>query len=108
MSAPEGPHDEVDDQALLDAVVAIGSDLDLHSVLDRIVASACRLTGARYGALGVIGPDGDLADFITSGLTESEHRAIGDLPRGHGILGLLIRQPRAIRLPHLDEHPDSY
>src|SRR3954470_8776544 len=91
----------LEDQALLDAVVAISSDLDLHSVLDRIVVSACRITGARYGALGVVGDDGGLSDFVTSGLTESEHRAIGDLPRGHGILGLLIRDPRPLRLEHL-------
>src|SRR3954452_6583893 len=97
-----------DDRALLDAVVAISSDLDLHSVLDRIVVSACRITGARYGALGVVGDDGGLTDFVTSGLTESEHRAIGDLPRGHGILGLLIRNPRPLRLERLQAHADSF
>ena len=62
-----------DARALLDAVVAISSDLDLHSVLDRIVVSACRMTGARYGALGVLGNGGDLVDFVTSGLTAEQH-----------------------------------
>jgi signal transduction histidine kinase len=97
-----------DAHALLDAVVAISSDLDLHSVLDRIVVSACRLTGARYGALGVLGSSGDLTDFVTSGLTPEQHAAIGDLPRGKGILGLLIQEPRPLRLRPLQAHPASY
>ena len=98
-----------DARALLEAVVAMSSDLDLHSVLNRIVESACRLTQARYGALGVLDTSGrELADFVTYGLTESEHRAIGDLPRGRGILGLLIRHPHAVRLEHLAEHPDAF
>ncbi len=98
-----------DARALLEAVVAISSDLDLHSVLNRIVESACRITQARYGALGVLDTGGQgLADFVTYGLTEEEHRAIGDLPRGRGILGLLIEHPEAVRLEHLAEHPASF
>ncbi len=98
-----------DARALLDAVVAISSDLDLHSVLNRIVESACRITQARYGALGVLDAGGHgLADFVTFGLTDEEHRAIGDLPRGRGILGLLIEHPQAVRLEHLAEHPGSF
>ncbi|HET8716348.1 MAG TPA: GAF domain-containing protein [Nocardioidaceae bacterium] len=100
------PHDA---RSLLDAVVAISSDLDLHTVLNRIVVSACEITSARYGALGVIGEGGGrLVDFITYGLTDEEHRAIGDLPRGHGILGLLIEHPQPLRLGRLQEHPRSY
>ena len=95
-------------RALLDAVVAISSDLDMHTVLDRIVVAACRITGARYGALGVIGNDRTLVDFVTHGLTPEEHAAIGELPRGHGILGLLIEHPVPLRLEHLKEHPQSY
>jgi hypothetical protein len=95
-------------RALLDAVVAISSDLDMHSVLNRIVRSACEITGAKYGALGVLGNSGGLVDFITFGLTVQEHEAIGDLPRGHGILGLLIDHPHPLRLQHLQEHPKSY
>ena len=95
--------------ALLEAVVAISSDLDLHSVLNRIVESACRITQARYGALGVLAAGGrSLADFVTYGVTEEEHRAIGDLPQGRGILGLLIEHPEVVRLEHLAEHPDSF
>ena len=103
-----GPVLPADARALLDAVVAISSDLDLHSVLDRIVVSACRMTGARYGALGVLGNSGDLVDFVTSGFTAEQHAAIGDLPRGKGILGLLIQEPRPLRLRTLQAHPASY
>src|SRR3954469_4895452 len=95
-------------QALLDAVVAISSDLDLHSVLLRIVVSACELTGARYGALGVIGADGNLDDFVTHGIDSELHKAIGDLPRGRGILRLLIDEPEPLRLKDLRAHPRSY
>ena len=95
-------------QALLDAMVAISSDSDPHHVLDRIVRAACDLTGARYGALGVIGPDRSLSDFITCGLTEEQRRVIGDPPRGRGLLGLVIDDPRPLRLPHIQAHPASY
>ncbi len=94
-------------EALLEAVSAISSDLDLRSVLTRIVEAATKLTGARYGALGVIGADGSLVEFVTTGLSEEEHRLIGDLPRGRGILGLLIREPEGIRMAELAAHPAS-
>jgi signal transduction histidine kinase len=94
---------------LLDAVVGIGADLDLNSTLDRIVTAACKLAGARYGALGVVGPDGKrLVRFITHGVTDEEIAAIGPYPEGHGILGLLIEHPEPIRLHELAEHPRSY
>jgi signal transduction histidine kinase len=88
--------------------MAISSDLDLHSVLGRIVEAATRLTGARYGALGVIGAENYLVDFLTTGIDEQDRRRIGDLPHGHGILGLLIRDPRPIRLKALSDHAASY
>jgi GAF domain-containing protein len=94
-------------EALLEAVSAISSDLDLRSVLTRIVEAATQLTGAQYGALGVIGADGSLVEFVTTGLTKEEHRAIGELPRGRGILGLLIHEPQGIRIPELAAHPAS-
>ncbi len=93
--------------ALLDAVVAISTDLDPHSVLDRIVKAACQITGARYGALGVVAREGGLSDFITYGLTDAERAAIGPLPRGLGLLGQLIDHPEPLRLAHLKEHPQS-
>jgi signal transduction histidine kinase len=96
-------------RALLDAVVGIGTDLDLRSTLQRIVEAACALAGARYGALGVIGAGRtELADFITHGIDPATHAAIGDLPRGRGVLGLLITDPHPVRLPDITRHPDSY
>jgi len=96
-------------RALLDAVVGIGTDLDLRSTLQRIVESACALAGARYGALGVIGADRtELSDFITHGIDPATHARIGDLPHGRGVLGLLITHPTPVRLPDITTHPDSY
>ena len=94
---------------LLDAVVAIGADLDLNSALDRIVYAACELSGARYGALGVLRPDGErLASFITQGASHEQIEAIGPYPEGHGILGLLIDDPKPLRLHDIAEHPRSF
>ena len=95
-------------QALLEAVVSIESDLELESVLRRIVEAATRLADARYGALGVIGEGARLARFITVGVTEEEIEAIGCWPTGQGILGLLIEDPHPLRLDDLGTHPSSY
>ena len=95
--------------ALLDAVMAVTADLELADVLARIVHSACELVDAKYGALAVLGPDGErVVEFVTQGVTQQEREAIGDPPRGHGVLGLLIREGRARRLPDIAGHPDSY
>jgi signal transduction histidine kinase len=94
---------------LLEAVLTVGSDLDLPAVLDRIVRAATQLVDARYGALGVLDDKGErLAQFLTVGIDDEGRAAIGHLPEGHGILGLLIVDPSPIRLPDLREHPDSY
>ncbi|HLV57627.1 MAG TPA: GAF domain-containing protein [Natronosporangium sp.] len=95
-------------RALLDAVVAIAGDLDLHAMLTRIVESACQLVGARYGALGVIGPDRRVVEFVTLGVSEEERAAIGDPPAGRGVLGLLIEDPRPLRLADITQHPKAY
>jgi len=97
------------DRALLDAVIGIGTDLDLSSTLNRIVTAACELVEARYGALGVVGPDGKrLVRFILHGVTDDEIAAIGPFPEGHGLLGLLVEHPVPLRLHDLTEHPQSY
>jgi signal transduction histidine kinase len=95
-------------RSLLDAVVGISTDLDLRSTLGRIVVSACRLAGARYGALGIIGDDRRLTEFITHGISPEQHAAIGNLPTGRGVLGLLIEDPRPVRMPDITQHPQSY
>lgn len=94
---------------LLGAVLALGSDLDPPSVLRRIVEAAVGLVDARYGALGVLDETGTgLTQFITVGIDDDGYRLIGDLPEGHGILGLLIVDAKPLRLPDLREHPDSF
>ncbi len=93
---------------LLDAVVGLGADLDLAPVLARIVAAATELVDASYGALGVLDESRtSLAEFITVGIDADDRARIGELPKGHGILGRLITDPRPLRLPDLSEHPDS-
>ena len=95
-------------RALLEAVVSIGGDLELETVLHRISEAATTLVDARYGGLGVIDDTGDhLLQFITVGVTDEEIEAIGHWPRGHGILGLLIKEPRPLRLPNIADHPES-
>jgi signal transduction histidine kinase len=94
---------------LLEAVLTLGSGLDLAAVLRRIVEAAVDLVDATYGALGVLDEGGTrLAQFITVGIDDDAHQAIGRLPEGHGILGLLIVDAKPLRLPDLSAHPDSY
>jgi signal transduction histidine kinase len=94
---------------LVEAVLSISADLDLATVLQRIIDAAADLAGARYAALGVLDEERTgLSQFVTTGLDAETQRGIGDLPKGHGILGLLIVDPKPIRLPDLREHPDSF
>lgn len=95
-------------QELLDAVVSIGAGLDLTETLRRIIELATDLVDARYGALGVLDDDGrSLGEFLTVGVDEATRARIGDLPEGHGILGVLILDARPLRLPDLGRHPES-
>jgi signal transduction histidine kinase len=101
-----------DDQRLI-RLIEVGrsllSELDLDIVLDRVLETARDLTGARYAALGILDERRrELGQFLTRGVDEATHRAIGDLPRGRGILGLLIEEPRPLRLADLGEHARSY
>jgi signal transduction histidine kinase len=94
---------------LLDAVLALTSNLDAPSVLRRIVKAAVELVDARYGAVGVLDETGTrLAQFITVGIDDDTHQLIGKLPEGHGLLGSLIIDAKPLRLPDLREHPDSF
>jgi two-component system, NarL family, sensor histidine kinase DevS len=97
-------------RGLLEAVVAISSGLDLESTLRRIVETAVWLVDATYGALGVIGEGSDgkrLAEFIPVGLSEQEIDRIDHWPEGRGLLGLLINDPRPLRLADMGAHPAS-
>ncbi|MEV7569024.1 sensor histidine kinase [Streptomyces tanashiensis] len=93
---------------LLEAVMSVGRELDLPQVLRGIVEAAVTLVDAEYGALGVIGDDDRLSEFVPIGIDDSLRERIGALPSGHGILGELIRDPRPLRLSELSEHPASY
>lgn len=94
---------------LLEVGRSLVSELDLEALLHRVLDVARELTGARYAALGVLDEQGEeLERFITTGIDEETRRTIGDLPRGRGILGELIRQPEPLRLRDLSEHPRSY
>ncbi|MFE5481027.1 GAF domain-containing protein [Streptomyces sp. NPDC056527] len=93
---------------LLQAVMSVGRELDLAQVLRGIVEAAVTLVDAEYGALGVIGDDRRLSEFLPIGIDDDQRKRIGDLPSGHGILGELIRNPKALRLSELSEHPASY
>lgn len=97
-------------QALLQAVVSIGSHLELPTVLRNVAETAAELADAQYAALGVVDATAEsrLSQFITVGVDEQTRQTIGDLPHGRGVLGLLIREPRAIRLSNLADHPSSY
>ena len=92
---------------LLAAVPDVMAELDLDHVLERIVSAAVTLVSARWGALGVIAPDGRLERFVHVGMAPPEVAAIGHLPEGHGILGAVIDEGEPIRLAHLDEDPRS-
>jgi signal transduction histidine kinase len=92
---------------LLEAVVAIGSGLELEAMLRRIVEAAVDLVDARYGALGVIGEDQRLIEFIPVGLDTDEIAKIHHWPEGHGVLGLLIKEPQPLRLADIAAHPES-
>jgi signal transduction histidine kinase len=93
-------------RALLDAGIALNSELSLDALLQRLVETAAELTGARYAALGVLDPSGQaLERFLTTGIDEETRAAIGDPPHGRGILGVLIRDQRPLRLDDIAADP---
>ncbi|HEY8103537.1 MAG TPA: GAF domain-containing protein, partial [Gaiellaceae bacterium] len=94
------PADQLDRlRVLVNAGIALSSELSLDALLQRIIESAAELTGARYAALGVIDKTGQsLEQFVTTGFDAETHAAIGDLPQGRGILGVLIRDAKPLRL----------
>ncbi|MGZ7015382.1 MAG: GAF domain-containing protein, partial [Acidimicrobiales bacterium] len=94
-------------RGLLDAVVAVASELELSSVLRHIVSVARLLVNARYAALGVLGDAHDLSEFVYDGIDADLAHRIGALPTGGGLLGQLITDPRPLRLNTLGEHPAS-
>ncbi|WP_405605924.1 GAF domain-containing protein [Streptomyces sp. NBC_01410] len=106
IDAVRGTRDRV--RGLLEAVLSVGRELDLAQVLRSIVEAAVVLVDAEYGALGVIGDEHKLAQFLPVGIDDERWAKIGALPSGHGILGELIRHPQPLRLAELADHPASY
>lgn len=107
------PYHSIEDPAklrrVLEAALLLEADLDLPSLLRHIVEEARSMTGARYAALGVLNHDGSaLSEFVTSGVEPEQEKAIGPRPTGRGVLGLLISDPRPLRLTRIGDHPDSY
>ena len=104
--AEAGPESRL--RALFESSVALTSELSLDALLQKLVETAASLTGARYAALGVIDESGNaLERFLTTGMDPATQEAIGDLPHGHGILGVLIREARPLRLQDLTKDPRS-
>lgn len=96
-------------QRLLETGLALAAELSLPALLQQIIDLAAEITDARYGALGVLSTDGTgLSDFITTGMSQAERTAIGALPRGEGLLGVLIREPELLRLSSIASHPRSF
>ena len=93
-------------RVLVDAGIALSSELSLDALLQQLTETAAQLTGARYAALGVIDRTGQgLERFLTTGVDPETHAAIGDLPKGRGILGVLIRDAQPLRLHDLGDDP---
>jgi two-component system, NarL family, sensor histidine kinase DevS len=104
-----GPSQELWIRRLLDVGRTLTTELDQRVVLDRVLQTAREVTGARYAALGILNEQhSELEQFLTSGVDEATRQAIGDLPRGRGVLGVLIEHPRPLRLRDVGEHPSSY
>jgi signal transduction histidine kinase len=94
-------------EALDEASRAVAAELDVDRVLTVIVERVARLVGARYAALGIVDPGGGIERFITTGITPEERAAIGPVPVGHGMLGLLIHEGRSVRVDDISQHPAS-
>ena len=104
-----GSSEELWIRRLLDVGRALMTELDLDAVLERALQTAREVTGARYAALGIMNYQRtELAQFLTSGMSEDGRAAIGDLPRGRGVLGVLIEHPTPLRLDDVGRHPGSY
>src|SRR5829696_6511839 len=106
---PHGPLDAARLHRLIDAGRSLVSHLDLDALLEQLIAVAADITGARYVALGILDADRrELERFLTHGIDAEGRRAIGDLPRGRGILGVLIEDPRPLRLASVGDDARSY
>jgi signal transduction histidine kinase len=95
-------------RALAEAGISVASELSLETVLQRLVEVAREQVNARYGAISIIGPDGQIEQFLTAGISEEERKRIGAIPRGRGLLGLILREGATLRIKDMSEDPRSY
>lgn len=109
MRVVEGAHERIGAGAsrLLDAVLLISSGLDLRGSLERLVQASCALTGARYGVIGLLDADGVVHDFVIHGVDEETARKIASLPTCEGVLGVLVEDPKPLRLTDVADHARS-
>ncbi len=109
LRCPSGMAEREDDRRdlLLEAGLSLASELSLPAVLQRIVELAAQVTGARYGALGVLGPEKRISEFHTTGVTQEQRNAIGHIPLGRGVLGALIEEAKPLRLHDIKDDPRS-
>ena len=98
---------ELDGNGLHDAIRTLTSELSLDDVLQKVADLSRHLAGAKYGALGILGQDGLLERFITSGISQRQITRIGPLPQGKGVLGVVMLEGKTLRLPDLTKHPQS-
>ena len=105
-AAPTGRCDRAELHAVSAAVLAVTAHLSVREVLQTIVSSARRLLDCGYAALGVPDENGSFAEFVVDGVTDEQWRAIGPLPRQHGLLAVLLRDPVPLRLADIRRHPD--
>src|ERR1700686_3544560 len=104
-----GDSEELWIRHLLDVGRALTKELDQRIVLDRVLQTAREITGARYAAIGILNEQrSELEQFLTLGVDDETHRAIGELPRGRGVLGTMIDHPQPLRLAEVGQHPSSY
>jgi signal transduction histidine kinase len=107
VASPPSPQERI--ERLVRATSALITEVSLDGLLRQVVQAAAEVIGARYAAIGVLGPGGSVMEsFTTYGVDPELRASIGALPRGHGILGLVIREGKPIRLPDLTKHPESY
>ena len=99
--------DETDFDRLYQAIKSVSSELNLSSVLQKIADTSRELVGSKYSALGVLGSSGKLSQFITSGMSENEKQLIGHYPQGLGLLEVVIREEKPMRISNLSRHPES-
>jgi GAF domain-containing protein len=109
MTSPRSRASQERLERLLSAGLELTSVLSLDGVLHRVAELACEITGARYAAMGLLGPDGkSFQQFVTAGIGQAEYAAIGALPKGLGILGLVMREQETLRLEDLTKHPKAH